>query len=66
METIVSNPLGPVRKDRLNLSSCRAPEFYERSDDIGDVPHAGVLRTTLDDLRGSAADDPFQRGGGVG
>ena len=54
METIASKPLGPVWKDRLSLSTRRAPEFYEQSDDIGNVPHAGALRTTLDDLHGSA------------
>ena len=54
METIASKPLGPVWKDRLGLSTRVPPEFYERSDDVGNVPHAGALRTTLDDLRGSA------------
>ena len=54
METIASKPLGPVWKDRLSLSTRRAPEFYERSDEVGNVPHAGALRTTLDDLGGSA------------
>ena len=80
METIASKPLGPVRKDRLSLSSCRVSEFCERSDDVGDMPHAGALHATLDDLRGSAvfrvqhiptvvvlsADDPLRRGGGAG
>ena len=54
MEAIASKPLGPVWKDRLSLSARVAPEFYETSDDVGNVPHAGALRTTLDDLRGSA------------
>ena len=54
METIASKPLGPVWKGRLSLSTRRAPEFYERSDEVGNVPHAGALRTTLDDLGGSA------------
>ena len=55
METIASKPLGPVWKDRLSLSTRHAPEFYERSDEVVDnVPHAGALRTTLDDLGGSA------------
>ena len=54
METIASKPLGPVWKERLSLSARRAPEFYERSEEVGDVPHAGALRTTLDDLGGSA------------
>ena len=54
MEAIASKPLGPDWKDRLSLSARVAPEFYETSDDVGNVPHAGALRTTLDDLRGSA------------
>ena len=54
METITSKPLSPTWKDRLSLSARGAPEFYEQSDEVGDVPHAGALRTTLDDLRGSA------------
>ena len=80
METIASNPLGPVRKDRLGLSARVAPEFYGRPGHVGNVPHAGASRTTLDDPGGSAvfrvqdvpvgvvpsADDPFRRGGGAG
>ena len=54
MEAIASKPLDPVWKDRLSLSARVAPEFYETSDDVGNVPHAGALRTTLDDLGGSA------------
>ena len=54
MEAIASKPLGPDWKDRLSLSARVAPEFYETSDDVGNVPHAGALRTTLDDLHGSA------------
>ena len=54
MEAIASKPLGPDWKERLSLSARAAPEFYEKSDDVGNVPHAGALRTTLDDLRGSA------------
>ena len=70
METIASNPLGPVRKDRLGLSTRVAPEFYGRPGHVGNVPHAGASRTTLDDLGGAVvvlfADDPFRRGGGAG
>ena len=54
MEIIASKPLDPVWKDRLSLSTRRAPEFYERPDEVGNVPHAGALRTTLDDLHASA------------
>ena len=43
-----------IRERSLSLSARVAPEFYKKSDDVGNVPHAGALRTTLDDLRGSA------------
>lgn len=46
METIESKPLGPVWKDRLSLATRRALEFYERSDEVGAVPHAGRDHTT--------------------
>ncbi len=54
MGAVASSPLEPGLKEILGLSLRRAPEFYERSDDIGNVPHAGALRTTLDDLGASA------------
>ena len=54
MDVIASNPLEPAWKDRLSLSTRRAPEFYEKSDDVGNVPHAGALRTTFDVLSASA------------
>ena len=54
MEAIASHPLGPMWKGRLSLSTRRAPELYEKSDDVGNVPHAGALRTTFDDLGASA------------
>ena len=54
MGTVASNPLEPAWKERLSLSTRRAPELYEKSDDVGNVPHAGALRTTFDDLGASA------------
>ena len=54
MDAIVSTPLEPAWKDRLSLSTRRAPEFYEKSNDVGNVPHAGALRTTFDGLGASA------------
>ena len=80
METVASNPLGPVWKDRLGLSARVAPEFCGRPGHVGNVPHADESRTTLDDLGGSvvfrvqdvptvvvlSADYPFRRDGGAG
>ena len=54
MEALPSRLLGPTWKDHLSLSTRRIPEFYEKSDAIGNVPHAGALRTTFEDLGASA------------
>ena len=54
MDAIASNPLEPAWKERLSLSTRRPPELYETSDDVGNVPHAGALRTTFDELGASA------------
>jgi hypothetical protein len=54
MEAVESKPYGPGWKGSLSLSTRRPPELYEKSDDIGDVPHAGALRTTFDVLGASA------------
>ena len=54
MGIMASNPLDPAWRERLSLSARRPPEFYEKSDDVGNVPHAGALRTTFDDLGASA------------
>ena len=54
MEAIASKRLDPRWKGLLSLSTRRPPEFYEKSDDIGNVPHAGALRTTFDRLGASA------------
>ena len=50
----VSSPLQSEWKDLLSLSTRRAPEFYENLDEVGNVPHAGALRTTLETFRASA------------
>ena len=49
-----SSPLEPPWKDLLSLSTRRAPDFYEKSDDVGNVPYAGALRTAFDGLGVSA------------
>ena len=54
MGDVTPSPLEPAWKDLLSLSSRRPPEFYETSEDIGNVPHAGALRTTFDGLGASA------------
>ena len=54
MEAVAAKPFDPWWKGPLSLSTRRPPEFYERSADIGNVPHAGALRTTFDDLGASA------------
>ena len=54
MGAVSSSSLNPVWKDRLSLSSRCAPEFYEKSGDVHNVPHAGALRTTFDGLGASA------------
>ena len=54
MGLVASSPLEPAWKDLLDLSTRRAPEFYEKSDEIGNVPHAGALRTTFVSLGASA------------
>ncbi len=54
MGTASSNPLEPAWKDLLSLSARREPEFYEKAGDVGNVPYAGVLRTTFDSLGASA------------
>ena len=54
MVAVAAKPLDPRWKGPLSLSTRRPPEFYERSADIGNVPHASALRTTFDDLGASA------------
>ena len=54
MGAVPSNPLAPAWKDLLSLSTRREPEFYEEAGDVRNVPYAGVLRTTFDELGASA------------
>ena len=54
MQTLRSKPLGPEWKDRLDLSTRKIPELYERADDVRSTPHAGAIRTTLEELGASA------------
>ena len=54
MQTLRSKPLGPEWKDRLDLSTRKVPELYERADDVRSTPHAGAMRTTLEELGASA------------
>lgn len=54
MGAVSSSPLEPGWKDLLSLSMRRAPDFYEGSADIDNVPYAGSLRTAFDDLGVSA------------
>ena len=54
MHAVRPKPLEPEWKDRLDLSLRKVPELYERMEDVGDTPHAGAIRTTLDELGVSA------------
>ena len=54
MQAIRSKPLGPEWKDRLGLSVRKVPELYERADDVRNTPHAGAIRTTIEELGASA------------
>ena len=54
MEAIASEPPGPAWKVSLGLSTRQPPELYERSEQVGNTPHAGALRTAFDDLGLSA------------
>ena len=54
MGAVPSSPLDAAWKDLLSLSARRAPDFYEKSADVGNVPYAGALRTTFDGLGVSA------------
>ena len=54
MRAVRSKPLGREWKDRLGLSIRKVPELYERADDVRNTPHAGAIRTTLDELGASA------------
>ena len=53
MAAVPPNPLAPQWKEALNLSLRHPPEFFENPSAIGDVPHAGALRTTFNALNAS-------------
>jgi len=46
--------LSPSWKEKLGLSRRRAPELYESSDLVADVPHAPAIRVALDEIGVSA------------
>ena len=54
MITVQSSPLGQEWKERLSLSTRKAPELYENADEVRSTPHAGAIRTTLRELNASA------------
>ncbi len=54
MEAIASEPPGPAWKASLGLSARQPPELYESSEQVGNTPHSGALRTAFDDLGLSA------------
>ena len=54
MGSVAPSPLEPRWKALLSVSGRHPPEFYEKSDDVDNVPHAGALRTTFDVLGASA------------
>ena len=54
MKALQSKPLGRKWKKRLDLSTRKIPEFYENADDVRSTPHAGAIRTTLQELSASA------------
>ena len=53
-ETVALNPPDSAWKASLGLSTRRPPELYEESEQVGNAPHAGALRTAFDDLGLSA------------
>lgn len=54
MSAAASSPLGEKWKARLDLSDRKTPEFYDTADDVRNTPHAGAIRTTLQELGVSA------------
>ena len=43
-------PLEQKWKERLDLSTRKPPEFYEKADEVMSTPHAGAIRTTFREL----------------
>jgi len=54
MPVVQSKRLASEWKARLNLSARGIPDLYENADDVGSIPHAAAIRTTLEDLGASA------------
>lgn len=54
MPVVQSKQLASEWKARLNLSARGIPDLYENADDVGSTPHAGAIRTTLEELGASA------------
>ena len=54
MSVVQTQALSAEWKERLDLSLRVAPEFYEDALDAGRSPHAGAIRTALEDLGASA------------
>jgi hypothetical protein len=50
----LAETLSPTWKDKLGLARRRAPELYESSDMVADVPHAAAIRAALDEMGVSA------------
>ena len=47
---LAERPIADDWKDALGLTARRAPEVYADAGEVGDVPHAGPIRTALRDL----------------
>ena len=47
---LAERPIADDWKDVLGLTARGAPEVYADAGDVGDVPHAGPIRTALRDL----------------
>jgi hypothetical protein len=54
MKTVHAKPIGRRWKERLDLSRRKAPELFEKADEVRQSPHAGAIRTTFAELGASA------------
>lgn len=54
MTSAIAGALSPSWKEKLGLLRRRAPELYESSDLVADVPHAPAIRIALDEIGVSA------------
>ena len=50
MKVAQPKPLEQKWKERLDLSTRKPPEFYEKADEVMNTPHAGAIRTTFREL----------------